>query len=68
MSDDRRVEVSEITVTGGVLEERAQNLLFKELGMQRLCVRWVLYDDHEQICKTIFAEPLDRFCVAIYRG
>ncbi|XP_014487254.1 PREDICTED: uncharacterized protein LOC106751024, partial [Dinoponera quadriceps] len=39
--DDRRVKVCEIAEAVGISEERVRNILQEELGMRKLCARWV---------------------------
>lgn len=49
--DDRRLKVYEIAETVGISEERVRHILHEELGMRKLCARWVphlLNADHKQ--------------------
>lgn len=51
--DHRREEVSEKAETVGISEEKVRNILHKELGMRKLCARWVSYflnADQKQMC------------------
>ena len=60
--DDKRVEVCEVAEAVGILEERVQNILCKELGIQKLCTRWVLHllnADRKQMCKQHLQQCLD---------
>ena len=49
--DDRRLKVYEIAETVGISEEKVRHILHEELGMRKLCARWVphlLNADHKQ--------------------
>ncbi|UYV61639.1 hypothetical protein LAZ67_1005706 [Cordylochernes scorpioides] len=62
MLDDRRVNVSEIAE--GILEERVRNILHEELGIPKLCIRWIphfLNADQKQMRKRHSQQCLDRF-------
>lgn len=62
--DNRRVKVREIAETVGISEERVRNILHKELGMRKLCARWVphlLNADQKQMRKRFSQQCLDRF-------
>jgi hypothetical protein len=39
--DDRQMKVCEITVTTGISKEHVGYILHEELGMRKLCARWV---------------------------
>jgi hypothetical protein len=39
--DDRRVKVYERAEAVGITEERVQNIMHEELGLQKLRARWV---------------------------
>lgn len=62
--DDRRVKVSEIAEAVGISEERVRNILHNQLGMRKLCARWVphlLTTDQKQMRKRLSQQSLDRF-------
>lgn len=62
--DDRRVKVSEIALAMRISEKRVQNILHQELGMRKLCTRWMphlLNADQKQIRKRFLQQSLDRF-------
>ena len=64
MLDDRRVKVCEIAEAVGISEEKAQKILHKELGMQKLCTWWVphlLNADQQQTHKLHSQQCLDQF-------
>ena len=48
-----KVKMCEIAEAVGILEERVQNILHEELGMRKLCTRWVphlLNADQKHMC------------------
>ncbi|XP_014478528.1 PREDICTED: putative uncharacterized protein FLJ37770 [Dinoponera quadriceps] len=60
--DDRRVKVCEIAEAVGISEEMMRNILQEELGMRKLCARWVPYllnADQKQMRKRHSQECLD---------
>lgn len=62
--DDRRVKVREIAKIVGISEERVRNILHQELGMRKLCARWVphlLNADQKLMRKQFSQQSLDRF-------
>ncbi|XP_014483746.1 PREDICTED: uncharacterized protein LOC106746967 [Dinoponera quadriceps] len=62
--DDRRVKVYEMTEAVGISEERVRSILHEELGMRKLCARWVphlLNADQKQMRKRHSQECLDRY-------
>lgn len=62
--DDRRIKVRELAEAVGISEERVRKILHEELGMRKLCARWVphlLNADHKQMRKQLSRESLARF-------
>ena len=61
--DDRRVKLCEIAEAVGISEERVQNILHEELGMQKFCTRWVLHllnldqmQMHKLLCSNVWTD------------
>ena len=69
MLDDRWVKVCKIPEAMGISKERVWNFLKEELGIRKLCARWVphfLMADHKQMAFAAMFGPIqkesDRFC------
>jgi histone-lysine N-methyltransferase SETMAR len=62
--DDRRMKVREIAETTGISKERVGYILHEELGMKKLCARWVprlLTADQKRTSTKISEQCLERF-------
>jgi histone-lysine N-methyltransferase SETMAR len=64
LSDERRIKVREIAETIGFSKQRGGYILHEELGIKRLCARWVprlLSADQKRTCMKISEQSLKRF-------
>jgi len=62
--DDRRMKVREIAGSIGISKERVGYILHEELGMKKLCARWVprlLTADQKRTRMKISEQCLERF-------
>lgn len=62
--DDRRLKVYEISKAIGLSEERVRHILHNELGVRKLCTRWVpisLNADEKQMRKRMSQHGLNLF-------
>jgi histone-lysine N-methyltransferase SETMAR len=63
-SDERRIKVREIAETIGFSKQRGGYILHEELGMKKLCARWVprlLTTDQKRTRMKISEQCLERF-------